>query len=304
MSGRIDLPAIRRGNPLASVAGASVKLTRRGDEYVACCPFHEDDTPSFTIFAGGERFHCFGCGADGDVLDFVRLAHGVGFRDAAAMLAGRSMPMNAAATPPPRADKPERVAKARAIWRAAVKPQGTPVEAYLRLRGLTLPLPDSIRFARLRYGADGPCHPCMVAAVASADRKLTGIQRTYLTEAGEKAFGAESKRSLGIIAGGAIRCAPAGVKGLIVTEGLEDALTLQQVLGRAAWAAAGASMLPAMRFPAGVRSIVIGADGDAAGGREAAKAADALTRAGLAVRIIRPRDGVKDFNAELLEALP
>ena len=214
------------------------------------------------------------------------------------MLEGGNLPV-VATPPPPVDDKPAKVAKARAIWRDAVQPQGTPAEAYLRGRGLTLPLPDSLRFARLPYGRDKALHPCLVALVASAEGKLTGIQRTYLTADGRKAFGRDSKRSLGSIAGHAIRCAPAGVDGLIVTEGLEDALSLQQEAGKAAWAAAGAGMLPAMRFPVGTRSVTIGADGDDAGETAARRAANAFTARGLMVRIIRPMPPHKDFNAEL-----
>lgn len=301
MNGRLDLEAIRQGNPLPGVIGATVELARRGAEYAGCCPFHTDRSPSFTVFDGGRRWHCFaGCGG-GDVLDYLQRLHGVSLREAAAMLEADNPPVVAVAPPPPPDDKPEKVERARSIWRTAAKPQGTPVEAYLRQRGLTLPIPGSIRFARLPYGRDRASHPCLVALVASAEHRLTGIQRTYLTDAGCKAFGRDSKRSLGTVAGGAIRCAPAGVDGLLVTEGLEDALTLQQETGRAAWAAAGAAMLPAMRFPIGMRSVTIGADGDEPGERSARRAADAFTQAGLGVRIIRPEPPHKDFNAELME---
>lgn len=60
-------------------------------------------------------------------------------------------------------------------------------------------------------------------------------------------------------------------------------------------------MLPAMRFPPIVRSIVIGADGDDAGKTAALKAAEAFAARGLAVRIMRPSAGFKDFNEELRE---
>jgi DNA primase len=87
---------------------------------------------------------------------------------------------------------------------------------------------------------------------------------------------------------------------MIVTEGLEDGLTIAQALGRSVWVAAGTSMLPQMVFPDVTRAIVIGADGDAAGEAAAAKAAAAFTSRGLATRIMRPATGYKDFNAELM----
>ena len=298
MAELLDLEALRRANPLPSIVGASVMLSRAGGEWKACCPFHEDRSPSFTIFASGERFHCFGCGATGDVLDFIQRAHGVGLRDAADMLAGGEVP-TARFAPAARADKPERLEEARSIWRNAVPATGTPAEAYLRARGLVLPIPASIRFARLPYGAKGPLHPCLVACVASAGDQLMGIQRTYLNAAGTgKAAVPKPKLSLGRVSGGAIRCAPAACE-LIVCEGLEDGLSLQQELGAAVWVAAGASMLPAMQFPALVRAIVIGADGDVAGEMAARKAAEAFSAKGLAVRIMRPATGFKDFNEQL-----
>jgi len=72
------------------------------------------------------------------------------------------------------------------------------------------------------------------------------------------------------------------------------------MLGGPVWVAAGASFLPAMKFPPEVRSIVIGADNDPAGRDAADMAARAFAERGLSVRIIRPFEWAKDFNLELL----
>lgn len=72
------------------------------------------------------------------------------------------------------------------------------------------------------------------------------------------------KFSLGRVLGGAIRLGPAS-RSLLVTEGLEDGLSLLQTLGRPVWVAAGAGMLPAMRLPDMVEAVVIGADNDTTG---------------------------------------
>ena len=291
---------VRSRFPLSAVAGQSMKLHRSGRELVARCPFHEDRSPSFTIFAGDRRFHCFGCGADGDVLDFVRRAMGCGLIAAIQMLDGGALPVIAPVPVADAADRNERREEALAIWRAAAPATGTPVESYLRSRGILTRIPDSLRFARLRYGARGPEHPVMVALVAGADDLPTGIQRTYLNVGGTgKAAVAKPKLSLGQVRGGAVRLAPCSAE-LVVCEGIEDGLTLQQELGLATWVAAGAGMMPAMRFPAGVRSVVIGADGDAAGEAAAQRAAATFASAHRRVRIIRPIDA-KDFNAELME---
>jgi DNA primase len=230
---KLDLAAIRASNPLPAVVGASVKLLRAGNEWKACCPLHADRSPSFTIFDGGVRFHCFGCGASGDVLDYLQQLHGVSLPEAAAMLQGGAIP-----TVPVRAlpVEPERdtTADAVSIWRSAVPATETPAEAYLRGRGLHLPIPPTVRFSRLRYGGRDGLHPCLVALLTSGDDKPVGIQRTFLTEQGRKADVPTVKLSLGRIRGAAIRLAPAAAE-LVVTGRLEDGLTLQQELGRPVW---------------------------------------------------------------------
>lgn len=87
-----DLDEIRRSNRLADVAWQmGIKLEKDGNEHLACCPFHQENTPSFTIFTGKDgvdRFNCFGCGAKGDVIDFVQQVKGVEWKDAILILGG------------------------------------------------------------------------------------------------------------------------------------------------------------------------------------------------------------------------
>lgn len=87
-----DVERLRRELRLSEIAAQyGVTLQRDGNEFVALCPFHQEDTPSFTIFAGKdgvERMHCFGCDARGDVLDFVRAIKGVDLREAIRILGG------------------------------------------------------------------------------------------------------------------------------------------------------------------------------------------------------------------------
>lgn len=302
MSGRLDFDAIKREHPLpAVVQHFGIQLRAAGREFKACCPFHDEKTPSFTVFAGrrGWIFNCHGCGAGGDVLDFVRTLRGVTLPQAAALL--EAAPVETLEVDPCQPEDDLAVlAVVRSLWRAADPAPGTLVDTYLReVRGLSLPIPPTIRFARLHYGKRGPLQPAMLAAVTNADGRLTGVQRTYLAHDGKgKLLVAKPKLSRGRIKGGAIRLAPAAAR-QIVTEGIEDALTLQQQLGQGAWAAAGAGFLPAMRFPPLVREVVIGADADAAGRREAEKAASAFSSRGLSVRVIYPEPGFKDFNDQL-----
>jgi DNA primase len=51
---------------------------RRGSVWTLCCPFHSEDTPSFTIYRDN-HWHCYGCGLHGDAVDFIRQQHGLSF---------------------------------------------------------------------------------------------------------------------------------------------------------------------------------------------------------------------------------
>jgi len=299
MTALLDLPAIRAAQPISAVIGQSLSLKRAGREFVARCPFHDERSPSFTVNDDKGFAHCFGCGWHGDVLDFVQAAFGVGLREAAERIGGGAFPRLDARPVRVEAER-DTVADAIAIWRASAVAPGTPVETYLRgARGLSIDIPPTIRFASLRYGSRGPEHPCLVALVVSADNKPLGIQRTYLRADGRgKLDVLKPKLSLGRVRGGAIRLAPAAAS-LVVTEGLEDGLSVQQQSGLPVWVAAGASMLPSMNFPDAVRSVAIGRDNDAAGERSAAAAVQNFTRAGLTARVFAPAPGFKDFNAEL-----
>lgn len=300
----IDLDILRRDNPLPEVAARVVALRSTGAEWVACCPFHADRSPSFTIYDRGSRFHCFGCGAGGDVLDFVQRAYAVTLPEAARMLGAGDVPTlalpSASEFPDTEKRAEDRTHEARAIWNRAEPAEGTLAEAYLRWRGIAPPFPPALRFLRLPYGDLGPL-PCLVAAVRSLNGEVAGIQRIWLARDGRgKAAVAKPKLSLGAIKGGAIRLGEPDRSGILtVCEGPEDGLSLRAMLGGPVWVSAGTTFLPAMQFPPDVRSIVIGADNDPAGRAAADKAARAFAGRSLAVRIIRPADWAKDFNDEL-----
>ncbi|WP_294328286.1 CHC2 zinc finger domain-containing protein [uncultured Sphingomonas sp.] len=310
---RAALDRIRSGFSLSAVADrAGVKLQRAGNEWKACCPFHADRTPSFTIYSGDRRFMCFGCGAEGDVLDFMRRAYRVGLVDAVRMLdSGALGAIEApAATERPRKDLSGLVAR---IWGDAAPIAGTPAARYLRNRGIDMDMPDCLRFTRLApptiegnglLAANGPGPlPVLLALVTGPDGGHPALQRTYLAEDGRKAAVVATeqdrkpkvKYSLGNVRGGAIRLGPASGS-IVVTEGLEDGATIAQALGRSVWVAAGTSMLSHMQFPDGVRAVVIGADGDEPGRVAAEKAATAYVERGLSVRITPPPPPHKDWN--------
>ena len=84
----LNIDSIKGQNPLEDVIGARIELKKNGNEFVACCPFHSENTPSFTVNPDKGFFHCFGCGEHGDAIDFVTKYEGVSFKDACGILGG------------------------------------------------------------------------------------------------------------------------------------------------------------------------------------------------------------------------
>lgn len=82
--------AIRQANPIAETIGQAIPLKKSGREYKACCPFHDERTPSFHVIPDKDFAHCFGCGWSGDVVDFVRDYKKVSTTEAVALLKGAS----------------------------------------------------------------------------------------------------------------------------------------------------------------------------------------------------------------------
>jgi DNA primase len=81
------LDELRQRVSLVNLIARKVKLTRRGREQTGLCPFHNERTPSFTVSDDKGFFHCFGCGAHGDVIGFVMRNEGLSFPDAVERLA-------------------------------------------------------------------------------------------------------------------------------------------------------------------------------------------------------------------------
>ena len=86
----IDFTRIRAEYRLSEIAAKSIKLDRDGDEFRGLCPFHQEKTPSFTINDAKRFYHCFGCGAHGDVIDFVADIYQRSTVDAVKMLTGET----------------------------------------------------------------------------------------------------------------------------------------------------------------------------------------------------------------------
>lgn len=88
MSLEIIKEKIATSLPIEDVIGEVVSLKKAGQRRTGCCPFHEEKTPSFHVF--DDHYHCFGCGAHGDTIEFVKNHYGFSFIDAVKHLAGKA----------------------------------------------------------------------------------------------------------------------------------------------------------------------------------------------------------------------
>ncbi len=153
------LDEIRARVPLADVIGRRVRLQKRGKEYLGLCPFHNEKTPSFTVNEDKGFYHCFGCGAHGDVIGFVMQTEGRSFPEAVEDLAARAGLDVPKASPEERAkakaaESLHAVNEAACAWfEARLRgAEGRAALDYLEGRGLT---DDTIARFRLGFAPDG-----------------------------------------------------------------------------------------------------------------------------------------------------
>ena len=81
---------VREANSIEDVVGSYVKLQRKGSSYMGLCPFHNEKTPSFSVYPARQMYHCFGCGVSGDVFGFLMEYDRLSFQEAVVSLAGRA----------------------------------------------------------------------------------------------------------------------------------------------------------------------------------------------------------------------
>lgn len=98
---RLDPAVLKRCYPIdAVIRRAGVPLRRSGARLVGCCPFHEERTPSFTVYPDQASYHCYGCGAHGDIFSFIMAAERCSFAEAIARLTGSDLTLTPRSSPP------------------------------------------------------------------------------------------------------------------------------------------------------------------------------------------------------------
>ncbi|MBR6102856.1 MAG: DNA primase [Ruminococcus sp.] len=146
------LERLKAANPIAEVMGTYVTLKRSGRDYVCLCPFHNEKTPSCYVHPDKEFFHCFGCGAGGDVITFTMRYNNLDYWEAVKLLAERGgvpLPEDSGYNKG-QGDKRKRIYEmnkkaARFFYEQLRSPEGKPCREYLLKRGLTV---DTIK----KYG--------------------------------------------------------------------------------------------------------------------------------------------------------
>ncbi|NIJ37197.1 DNA primase [Sphingopyxis panaciterrae] len=283
---------------------------RQGISYIARNPLRMDhNLGSFRINLddGSWRDHSIGRGGRDVVSLYAYLFTGGDYREACKALAADALITAAMATGVTgRPTKPAnsansshlKLALVRRQYQQAVELHGTSAATYLSGRGLQpTDAWGRLRASVLYYPMHGPC-PVLIAPIDDPEGSLVGVHRTYLQPSGAKLDVANPRLTLGYLRGGAIRLGEVTDQ-LIICEGLEDGLTLYQLMGTPVWVAGGAGFMRQMIIPETIRSLTIAADNDDAGELAAQRAADTHNIGGRDVHIVRPDPAFKDFNDEL-----
>lgn len=269
---------------------------------LARCPAHGDKNPSLTLADGPSGrllAHCkTGC-AFADVLDALR---GLGIVEGRGQVPETDPAELARYQAAQRQEAERKERQALAVWREALPVHGTIAEPYLRGRGITCDLPDTLRFhPQCWHGATARRLPALVARVDGAER--FAVHRTYLRGDGRgKAEVDPAKAMLGPTLGGAVRLTE-GAGPLVVAEGIETALSLASGLLRGPapiWAALSASGLAGLRLPDLPGRLTVATDGDAAGKVAGNKLAERAAALGWAVSLLPAPDG-RDWNDVLFQ---
>ena len=324
---QVDLDALKSRYLLAEVVeAAGIQLRGRGRVRQGVCPFHDEAEGSFTVYGDTERFHCFGCGATGDVLDFIQRTEGLSLPEAIRRLGGtgpavaRAGPVRTAPTPwpPDTAVLPPRdtaVLTAAVRFYAGQLRRSPQAQTYLASRGVG---PDTARRLGLGYAPGRGLREYMESQGFTGERLLDSEL------ASEK--GAERFAGMVVIPdviGGRVRWlagratdptrsprfqslpGPKPVLGLgrlgpaprwlVLTEGLFDWLALTQ-WGLPACAALGSQgmerVAPALR---GCARVLLAFDSDDAGRAASQRLMDLLGRRAVAVTLPQGVGDVADL---------
>jgi phage/plasmid primase-like uncharacterized protein len=300
-----------------------VTLKRQGQERVGPCP-RCGGKDRFSTNVNKNIWNCRGCAKGGDVIALVQHLDGTDFLGACETLTGEKRPNggNGRAVEMPdgealralaeqqeqhagereqreeqeRQERAKQRDKARYLWRVSQPAGGTIVETYLRSRGISMPIPATIRYLPPRTPEHQPAMITVYGIPAEPEPGFLAIDETVITavhltllkpDGSSKADADPNKLTIGSPAGRPLVVAPMNdLMGLAICEGIEDALSVHQATALGAWAAGSASYMPklvaAIKHLAGREEdtspdcITVLADADQAGRRNGCALRNAL----------------------------
>jgi len=160
MSGRIPdsfIEELLARSDIVEMIERRVPLKRAGAEYQACCPFHDEKTPSFTVSPKKQFYHCFGCGAHGSAVGFLMQYEGLEFIDAIdemARSAGMEVPRTGNQQPRPDVGLYDMLAECAKFYGEELKGNSAAIE-YLQGRGLSGEISKDFEIGYAPSGWDG-----------------------------------------------------------------------------------------------------------------------------------------------------
>ena len=171
---------------IVDVIERRVPLKKAGREWTACCPFHNERSPSFYVSPAKQFFHCFGCGAHGSAVKFLMDYERLEFPDAVEELAqtvGLTVPREGGREAAPREDKTDLYAllDAAASWYEGELPRSADAQAYCKKRGLDA---ETIRRFRLGWAPAG--YDGVIKSLGNSPRRMELLNEAGMVASNER----------------------------------------------------------------------------------------------------------------------
>lgn len=171
---------------IVDVIERRVPLKKAGREWTACCPFHNERTPSFYVSPAKQFFHCFGCGVHGSAIKFLMDYERLEFPDAVEELAqsvGLKVPYEGARDNAPREDKTDLYAMldAAARWYEGELPKNPEARAYCQKRGL-----DADTIARFRIGWAPAGFDGVIRGLGTSEKRMQLLNEAGMVASNER----------------------------------------------------------------------------------------------------------------------
>jgi DNA primase len=171
---------------IVDVIERRVPLKKAGREWTACCPFHNERTPSFYVSPAKQFFHCFGCGAHGSAVKFLMDYERLEFPDAVEELAqsvGLTVPREGGDDRVQREDKTDLYAllDAAAGWYEKELPKNADAQAYCKKRGLDAQTIQRFRIGWAPAGFDG-----VIKALGGSDKRMQLLNEAGMVASSER----------------------------------------------------------------------------------------------------------------------